>query len=54
MTNYRAVQESLGVTDAELATLAKNSFTYSFLPEEEISAFLQEVAAYCAQHGVAV
>jgi len=33
--NFVATQEALNLTDDELATLAKNSFEASFIPDEE-------------------
>ena len=52
--NYRAVQDALGITDATLAGLAKNSFTYSFLGEDEKMRHIQEIDSYCAQHNISV
>ena len=46
--NYRAVAEALGLERASLATLARNSFTGSFLPPQAIAAHLARVEAYIA------
>ena len=48
--NYRAVQEALNFTKAELAQLARNSFTASWLPDDEKKARIAEVDAYLAAH----
>ena len=52
--NYRAVQDVLGITNTEIVALAKNSFAYSFLTEDEKSRHIQEINSYCVQHGVSV
>jgi adenine deaminase len=46
--NYSAVTKALGLTCEHLVTLAKNSFTGSFLTPAEIEAHLAEIDAYCA------
>src|SRR5690349_10272766 len=46
--NYRAVARARGLGKAELATLARNSFTGSFLPEAEIARHVAAVDAYVA------
>jgi adenosine deaminase len=46
--NYRAVAAGRGLGKAELATLARNSFTGSFLPATEIAAHVDRLDAYCA------
>ncbi|WP_375428301.1 adenosine deaminase [uncultured Sphingomonas sp.] len=46
--NYRAVARARGLDRAQLATLARNSFTGSFLPEAEVSAQLARIDAYVA------
>jgi adenine deaminase len=46
--NFSAVTKAVGLTRAEIVTLAKNSFTGSFLTPEEIAAHLAEIDAYCA------
>ncbi len=47
--NYRAVTASLGLTKEELVVLARNSFTGSFLDEEQVALQLQAIDAYVAQ-----
>ena len=44
--NYRAVAAARGLGKAELATLARNSFTGSFLAEEEIARHVAAVDAF--------
>ncbi|WP_017543201.1 adenosine deaminase [Nocardiopsis prasina] len=44
--NYLGLQEHLGLDHDHLRTLARNSFTASFLPEERRQALLAEVDAY--------
>jgi len=46
--NYRAVAEARRLSKAQLATLARNSFTGAFLPEAVIAAHLARVDAYMA------
>jgi len=46
--NFSAVTKAVGLTRAEIVTLAKNSFTGSFLTPVEIEAHLAEIDAYCA------
>lgn len=41
--NYRAVQEALGLSNDELARIARNSFHAAFLPEEEKRALARRV-----------
>lgn len=45
--NYEAVAKAVGLTRDEIVTLAKNSFTGSFLTTAEIAAHLAEIDAYC-------
>ena len=47
--NYRAVAQGRGLDRAALATLARNSFTGSFLPAVEIAAHIARLDAYLAQ-----
>jgi len=49
--NYRAVAEARGLSRGDLVTLARNSFTGSFLPPEAIAANLAKLDAYAAAHG---
>ncbi len=44
--NYRAVQQALGLSDAVLAEIARNSFAASFLDDEAKAARIAEVDAY--------
>ena len=44
--NYRAVADALDLSKAELVTLARNSFTGSFLGEEEKAKHLAAIDAY--------
>lgn len=46
--NFSAVTKAVGLTRDEIVTLAKNSFTGSFLTPAEIAAHLAEIDAYCA------
>ncbi|WP_404480443.1 adenosine deaminase [Novosphingobium sp. BL-52-GroH] len=46
--NYRAVAEARGLTRNDLVTLARNSFTGSFLPPEAVAANLAKLEAYAA------
>jgi adenosine deaminase len=49
--NYRAVAAARGLDRDALATLARNSFTGSFLPEEAVAAHLARIDAFMAEHG---
>jgi adenosine deaminase len=46
--NYRAVAEARGLSRDDLVTLARNSFTGSFLPPEAVAAHLERLGAYAA------
>ncbi|MFD1106398.1 adenosine deaminase [Sphingobium olei] len=46
--NYRAVATARGLTRVQLVTLARNSFTGSFLPPEAVAAHLERIDAYVA------
>lgn len=46
--NFKAVAEGVGLTRADLKTLARNSFTGSFLDEEQVALRLAEVEAFDA------
>ena len=50
--NYRAVAAATGLTTADLATLARNSFAGSFLGAQDVARHVASVDAYVA--GVAV
>lgn len=41
--NYEAIQEALDLTNAQLVQLARNSFTASFLPDDEKARLIREV-----------
>lgn len=47
--NYAGVQAALGVTDAELVQMARNSFTASFAPPARQAACLAELERYAAE-----
>jgi adenosine deaminase len=47
--NFRAIESALGLNTDQLATLAENSFTASWLSEQEKDAFRSEVRAYLAE-----
>ena len=46
--NYRAVAAARGLDRATLATLARNSFTGSFLPPDAVAAHLARLDAFVA------
>lgn len=48
--NYAAVQEALGLTKAEIVTLARNSFEAAFLKRAEKDAFLDRLDDYVVTH----
>lgn len=48
--NYAAMQDALGLSRAELITLAHNSFAASFLDAGDKAARIQEVDTYAASH----
>lgn len=48
--NYRAAARARGLGRAELAQLARNSFTGSFLPADAIAAHLDRLDAYVRAH----
>ena len=47
--NYRAIEEGLGLTPAELEQLAVNSFQAAFIPNTEKTEYIKEVRSYGAQ-----
>ncbi|MBT0668202.1 adenosine deaminase [Novosphingobium profundi] len=49
--NYRAVAAARGLSREDLVTLARNSFTGSFLPAEAIEGHLAAIEAFVAGHG---
>jgi adenosine deaminase len=48
--NWMAAATAVGLTRQELATLARNSFTGSFLDEAEKAERVAQVEAYAAQN----
>ena len=46
--NFRAAADGRGLDRAALATLARNSFLGSFLPDDAVAAHLARLDAYCA------
>ena len=50
--NLAAVAGALDLTGAEVAQLARNSFTASFLPGPEVAARIAAVDRYAADHGL--
>lgn len=46
--NYRAVAEARGLSRDDLVTLARNSFTGSFLPPEAVARHVERLEAYAA------
>ncbi|HEY3695792.1 adenosine deaminase [Phenylobacterium sp.] len=49
--NWRAITAALGLSERELVTLAKNSFTGSFLPQAEAARHMTSIDAYVAARG---
>ena len=47
--NYRAVAAARGLSRSDLVTLARNSFTGSFLPEEAVARHLAAIDAFVAK-----
>ena len=48
--NYVAAKEALGLTREDLVTLARNSFSASFLPEQDKAAWIAKIDAYAQAH----
>jgi len=48
--NYVAAQKALGLTREDIATLARNSFAASFLPEADKMAWIAKIDAYQQEH----
>ena len=46
--NYRALQDGLGLGDADMVTLARNSIEASFLPEDRKQALYAEIEEIAA------
>ena len=44
--NYSSIQKALDLSDKDLYHFAKNSFQYSFLPQEEKDIFIKKVDEY--------
>ena len=49
--NFAAIEKELGFTPQQFATLARNSFEASFLPEAQKAAFTAEVETYLEAQG---
>jgi adenosine deaminase len=49
--NYRAVAEARGLSRDDVVTLARNSFTGSFLPPDAIAWNLEKLDEYVAAQG---
>ena len=49
--NFEAVRASLGLNDADAATLAANSITASFAPDERKAQLIAEIAEWASAHG---
>ena len=52
--NYRACQDALGLSNEDLASLARNSIAASFQARADIAAQLSRLDAYCVAHAVAL
>ena len=52
LDNYVAVQQALGLSAAELTTLARNSFEASFLPATDKARWNEAISAYARGAGV--
>jgi adenosine deaminase len=50
--NYAAMITHLGLTNAQVITLARNSFLGSFLDEASVTRHLRDIDAYCADRGL--
>ena len=50
VANYVAAQQALGLTREDIATLARNSFAASFLPEADKARWIAKVDAYARQN----
>jgi adenosine deaminase len=48
--NYVAAQDALGLTRADIAELARNSFAASFLPDQDKQAWITRIDAYERAH----
>jgi len=48
--NYVAAQKALGLTREDIATLARNSFAASFLPEQDKTAWIAKIDACARAH----
>ena len=49
--NYQAMQDHLGIDDATLGRIARNSFLAAFLEPERRNELLAELGIYCAANG---
>ncbi|MGH8445648.1 MAG: adenosine deaminase [Solimonas sp.] len=52
--NYRAMQQALDLSDAQIVQLARNSITASFLDDDARQRWLARIADVAAEHGVTV
>ena len=52
--NYQAMQDHLGIDDATLAGIARNSFHAAFLETDRRNALLAELDAYPVTHEVRI
>ena len=50
--NYQAMQDHLGIDDATLGQIARNSFHAAFLEPERHNELLAELDAYLEENGV--
>ena len=48
--NYVAAQRALGLTREDILTLARNSFSASFLPERAKAEWIAKIDAYAQAH----
>ena len=52
--NYQAMQDHLGIDDATLASIARNSLHAAFLETDRRNALLAELDAYLVTHAVRI
>lgn len=50
--NFTAMIEHVGLSDAQVIALARNSFVGSFLDEASVTRHLREIDQYCAERGL--
>ena len=51
MDNYLALAEAAGLTSSEVVTLAENSFTVSWLDEDRLAGYLDELRRFVSGFG---